>query len=183
MNHSVLIIPRNALKAAAALLMIAALTACGASKPQAASNEASNASDDAALKAALARARRPDPNACDMVTEAEMSDILGLTVSARDLHHSNGKSDCKWAAPSGFPAVELTVDWGDAEVAMQASGFMNKKEPGIVSPYDGIGDQAIAVGPTLWIKTGKDLVILTFTGVDNAPVKAKKIFDTAKARM
>jgi hypothetical protein len=52
-----------------------------------------------------------------------------------------------------------------------------------VSPYDGIGDQAIAVGPALMIKTGEDLVKLIFTGVDNAPVKARKIFDTAKARM
>ena len=48
---------------------------------------------------------------------------------------------------------------------------------------DGIGDQAIAVGPALMIKTGDDLVKLIFTGVDDAPVKAKKIFDTAKARM
>jgi hypothetical protein len=79
--------------------------------------------------------------------------------------------------------VEIKVDWGDGEVAMRAAAMMNRKEPGIADPYEGIGDQAIAVGPTLMIKTGEDLVQLIFTGVDDAPVKAKKIFDTAKARM
>lgn len=170
---------------AAAFVMIAAVTACGGSKQPAAGDAAGGDRDaaSAAAVAALVRAQRPAAKACDMVTEAEMSSILGVAVSAKDLTHSSGESDCKWAAPSGFPAVELEVDWGDGDVAMQASGFMSRKEPGIVGPYDGIGDQAIAVGPALMIKTGDDLVKLIFTGVDNAPAKAKKIFDTAKARM
>ena len=170
---------------ATALVIIAALTACGASKPPAAADGVASDRNgaSAAVAAAIARAQRPPAKACDMVTEAEMSTILGVAVSAEDLTHSSGESDCKWAAPSGFPALELEIDWGDGEVAMQASRFMNQKEPGIVSPYDGIGDEAVAVGPVLMIKTGDDLVKLTFTGVDNAPVKAKKIFDTAKARM
>ena len=176
--------PRAALQAAA-LVLIAAVTACGAAKKPAAGDGAAgdrDAASDAAV-AALARAQRPVAKACDMVTEAEMSGIVGVAVRAKDLTHSSGESDCKWAAPSGFPAVELEVDWGDGEVAMQASGFMRRKEPGIVSPYDGIGDDAIAVGPALMIRTGEDLVKLTFTGVEDAPRKAKKIFDTAKARM
>ncbi len=180
-NHPWLLRPRAAL-AATALVIIAGVTACGASKQPAADGPERDAAS-AAAAAALARAQRPAAKACEMVTEAEMSKILGVAVSARDLTHSSGESDCKWAAPSGFPAVELEVDWGDGEVAMRASGFMNQKEPGIVSPYDGIGDQAVAVGPALMIKTGEDLVKLIFTGVDDAPVKAKKIFDTAKARM
>ncbi len=176
--------PRGALQAAA-LLVIAALTACGASKPPAAGIGASADRDapSAAAVAALAPAQRPVAKACDMVTEAEMSGILGVAVSAKDLTHSSGESDCKWAAASGYPAVELEVDWGDGEVAMRAFGLMNRKEPGIASPYDGIGDQAIAVGPALMIQTGEDLMKMIFTGVDDAPLKAKKIFDTAKARM
>jgi hypothetical protein len=184
MNRPLLPRPRAALQAAA-LVMIAALTACGDSKQPAAGSAASTDRDaaSAAVVAALARAHSPVAKACDMVTEAEMSRILGVAVSAKDLTHSSGQSDCQWAAPSGFPAVELKVDWGDGEVAMRASAMMNRKEPGIADPYEGIGDQAIAVGPALMIKTGEDLVQLIFTGVDDAPVKAKKIFDTAKARM
>jgi hypothetical protein len=65
------------------------------------------------------------------------------------------------------------------------SGFnmLNRSEPGIGSPYEGIGDQAVAVGPTLMIKTGDDLMQLLFNGVDDAPAAAKKIFLTAKPRM
>jgi hypothetical protein len=66
---------------------------------------------------------------------------------------------------------------------MTAAGMMNQHEAGIASPYEGIGDQAVAVGPTLMIRTGEDLVQLVFSGVTDAPAAAKKIFDTAKPRM
>jgi hypothetical protein len=33
------------------------------------------------------------------------------------------------------------------------------------------------------IRTGEDLVSIVFSGVEDAPSKAKRIFDTAKARM
>ena len=66
---------------------------------------------------------------------------------------------------------------------MTGLGMLNKHEPGITSPYDGLGDQAIAVGPALMIRTGEDLVTITFSGVDDVPAKARRIFDTAKGRM
>jgi hypothetical protein len=56
-------------------------------------------------------------------------------------------------------------------------------EPGLANPYEGLGDQAAAVGPALMIRAGEDLVMLVFSGVDDAPSKAKRIFETAKARM
>jgi len=60
---------------------------------------------------------------------------------------------------------------------------LNRDEPGIGNPYDGVGDQAVAIGPTLMIKTGEDLMKLVFSGVDDAPAKARKIFQTAKPRL
>jgi len=51
----------------------------------------------------------------------------------------------------------------------------------IVNPFDGIGDQAISVGPALYIRTGEDLVTIVLTGVNDRPTVARKIFDTAKA--
>ena len=46
---------------------------------------------------------------------------------------------------SGFsPTVTLSVDWGDGEVAMSAASMMGQHEPGLTSPYDGIGDQDAA---------------------------------------
>ena len=111
-----------------------------------------------------------------------MSAILGAPVVADP--NRGGKTECDYKPASGMsPAVKLTVDWGDGKVAMTAMGMMGKREPGLTSPYDGIGDQASAVGPALMIRTGEDLVTIVFTGVTGAPAKAKRIFETAKPRM
>jgi hypothetical protein len=128
---------------------------------------------------------REDAKACDLVTSQEMSAILGTAVVGTDPDHkSSGLTTCDYS-PSGAstPSAEFSVEWGEAEIAMRATGATNKKEPDIADPYAGIGDQAAAVGPMLWIRSGKDLVKIMVSGVDDAPAKVKKIFDTAKARM
>ncbi len=122
-------------------------------------------------------------SACEMVTQSEMSAILGVAVATHDTTHSAGETACTYSAPSGFPTVQLEIDWGDGEAAMGAFAMLNRHEPGIGNPYDGLGDQAVAIGPTLMIRTGEDLVKLVFSGVDAAPEKARKIFATAKSRM
>jgi hypothetical protein len=172
-----------ALCRAAALIVLAAVAGCSSSaKPPGAAAPAT-AAPPAATQATAAAAKNSVASACEMVTAAQMSAILGVAVSAKDTTHSSGETECRYAAPSGFPAVDFAVDWGDGEIAMRAVNVVNAHEPGIASPYDGIGDQAAAVGPALMIRTGDDLVKLVFTGVEGAPAKAKKIFDTAKARM
>jgi hypothetical protein len=122
-------------------------------------------------------------SACEMVTQSEMSAILGVAVAAKDTTHSAGETACTYSAPSGSPTVQMEVDWGDGEAAMGAFAMLNRNEPGIGNPYDGVGDQAVAIGPTLMIRTGEDLVKLVFSGVDDAPAKARKIFQTAKPRL
>jgi hypothetical protein len=167
-----------ALCRAAALIVLAAMAGCSPSaKPPGA------AAAPAPAQATAAASKNTVASACEMVTATEMTAILGVAVSAKDTTHSSGETECRYAAPSGFPTVDLAVDWGDGEIAMRAVNMVNAHEPGIASPYDGIGDQAAAVGPALMIRTGDDLVKLVFTGVEGAPAKAKKIFDTAKARM
>jgi hypothetical protein len=143
-----------------------------------------NESKPAAAAAAAPPPAKPRATACDMVTEAEMSSILGGAVVAKNNDHSNGKTECIYTAAEGVsPYAELSVDWGSGEGAMTAMGMMNQKEPGIADPYEGIGDQAAAVGPTLMIRTGDDLMTIVFSGVTDVPAKAKRIFETAKARM
>lgn len=125
-------------------------------------------------------AARPELPACQLVTASEMSAIVGAPVAATP----DGDGKCTYQPAAGSsPYVELTVARGDGEVAMQAVGAMNRHEPGIADPYAGLGDQAAAVGPALMIRTGKDLVTIVFSGVDDTPARAKRIFDTAKARM
>ena len=65
---------------------------------------------------------------------------------------------------------------------MAGAGFAGKHEPGLTSPYDGIGDQAVAAGPALFIRTGDDLVTLVFSGVKDPRTVARKILETAKPR-
>jgi len=140
--------------------------------------------DSAAAAAAAAVPERTLLTACALVTQAEMSAIVGAAVVAETNDRSNGKTGCIYKAASGIsPYVEFSVDWGSGEAAMMATGMMGKQEPGLTSPYAGIGDQAAAVGPALMIRTGEDLVTIVFSGVDDVPAKAKRIFPTAKARM
>lgn len=140
--------------------------------------------DADSVASGTAPAERKTGTACEMVTIAEMSAILGAAVVAQANDRSSGKTECVYTAASGVsPYVELSVDWGSGEAAMMATSLMRKLEPGLTSPYAGIGDQASAVGPTLMIRTGDDLMTIVFSGVDDLPGKAKAIFTTAKARM
>lgn len=144
---------------------------------------------DSATAVAVATTESPSQEkerlrACALVTEAEMSAILGSAVVAEANDRSSGRTECIYKPAQGVsPYVEFSVDWGGGEAAMTAMGMMGQAEPGIASPYAGIGDQAAAVGPTLMIRTGEDLVSLVFSGTADTPKKAKRIFDTAKARM
>jgi hypothetical protein len=162
---------------APALTLLALLAGCNASNtpPPGAT---------AAAEATPAPAEKASPQACDLVTQAEMSAILGGAVVAKNNDHSNGKTECIYTAATGIsPYAELSVDWGSGEGAMMGVGMLAQKEPGIASPYEGIGDQAVAVGPALMIRTGEDLITIVFSGVDDVPPKARKIFETLKARM
>ncbi|MEO6447524.1 MAG: hypothetical protein ABIZ91_05940 [Gemmatimonadaceae bacterium] len=124
------------------------------------------------------------PMACAMVTSSEMSEILGSTVVGQPNDRSTGSTECIYQPSEGVsPYVELSVDWGGGEAAMQAMGMRGQADTGITNPYAGIGDQAAAVGPSLMIRTGDDLVKIVFSGVDDAPAAARRIFSTARARM
>lgn len=149
-----------------------------------------NVALESQLSAPTAAAESPPPEqrqpltACAMVTGAEMSKILGSSVTAEPHEGTADQTKCIYkpaSAPS--PYVEFTLNRGDGEAAMSAAGMMDQYKPGMISPYDGIGDQAIAVGTTLMIRTGEDLVQLVFSGVTDAPKAAKQIFETAKPRM
>ena len=167
------------------LLCVPAFTAC--SGPPAAPASAEVAQEQASSSAPTpveAQAPRTPATACELVTATEMSEILGTVVSAEPNEGSSGKTECIYKpAEAPSPYVEFSVEWGEGETAMRAVGAMGQHEPGIASPYDGIGDQAAAVGPALMIRRGADLVTIVFSGVDDAPSTAKKIFDTANARM
>jgi hypothetical protein len=130
------------------------------------------------------RPEKARATACELVTGAEMSVILGGKVVPKINDRSAGKTECIYTAAEGVsPYAELSLEWGSGADAMLAADMMNKREPGIADPYEGVGDQAVAVGPTLMIRSGDDLITLVFSGVDDVPARARRIYDTVKARM
>lgn len=138
-----------------------------------------------AMDERAADARVKGRTACEILPAATMSTLLGSSVAAEASGNpAGGQTKCVYtSAGEGGPYAELSVDRGDGESGMAASGFMQKQLPGAVNPYDGIGDQAMSVGPALLIRTGGDLVTIVLSGVKNRPALAKKIFDTARAGM
>jgi hypothetical protein len=160
---------------------IAVLTACAgadtASPAQGAGERA------AAAPAASVAAPKAPPTACTLVTEAEMSKILGAEVKGT-ADEGGGSTACNYKPATGmFPAVEFKVDWGNASAAMIASGMLSRIEPGITNPLEGLGDKAAQIGPALWVQVGEDLVTITAMGVDDGIAKAKQMVDTARPRM
>jgi hypothetical protein len=129
---------------------------------------------------AVATPARKMLDACTLVSATEMSAILGATVVSK----ATSRSKCIYKPANEIsPYAEFSVDWGDGRVAMKGIGMTEEHEPGITSPYDGLGDQAAAVGPALMIRTGEDLVTIVFSGVADTPAAARRVFDTAKAKM
>jgi hypothetical protein len=117
--------------------------------------------------------------ACTLVTDIEMSTILGAPVQGE----ATGRFKCIYKAKSGTtPYVEFSMDYGDGAAGMAGVGLAGAHESGLTSPYEGIGDQAAAAGPALFIRTGDDLITLVFSGVSDVPAAAKKIVDTVRAK-
>lgn len=168
---------------ALATLLLALPSMCGCSKP-AASPASATATEGNSTEAATALPAPPLARACELVTSVEMSTILGSAVVGTPNEGSVGKTECIYKPAEAIsPYVELSVTWGDGRAAMTAMGMMGNIEPGIANPYEGLGDQAAAVGSTLMIRSGEDLVTLSFSGIDDTPAVARKVFDTAKGRM
>ena len=142
------------------------------------------ASKTVSQETAPAPAPSAEKHACDLVTASEMSAILGTTVQGVVDEHATDQTGCQYATADGTgPHVDFQVNWGDGRVALQAAGVMGRLEPGIENPYQGIGDEAAAMGPALMVRTGEDLITLTFSGVDDAPARARTIVDFARRRM
>jgi hypothetical protein len=160
---------------AAIVLGLAVLAACSHGEPP----------PQAVATTHGAPAAPAEVKACTLVSEAEMTAILGGAVIAKaDDGESNGQTSCTYSPASGIsPYAELKVEWGMADAAMMAGRMAASIEPGLASPYAGLGDQAITAGPAIMIRRGEDLLTIVLSGVDDVPEAAKKIYETAAARM
>jgi len=169
-----------------ASLIATVLVSCSspADAPPPSTSTSTSTSTSAAPAVAVVDSQEQSAKACELVTAVEMSAILGSTVTAGANDRSYGKTQCIYMPTVGIsPYVELAVEWGEGRAAMQAAGAMEQHEPGIASAYEGVGDQAVAVGTTLMVRRGEDLITIVLSGIDDAPAAAKKIFDSADSKM
>jgi outer membrane protein OmpA-like peptidoglycan-associated protein len=121
--------------------------------------------------------------ACEMLPAAEMSAILGSSVTAEG-DKGGGSTTCRYQRVGGtFPFVELTIDWGAGAVAMSGFGLLARHEPGMVDPLAGLGDQATAIGPAVMVRLGDDLLNLTLTGVEDHVGVAHRVVAALRPRM
>lgn len=162
-------------------LILAAVVLAACSKQEPAAPPSAAAATASAATAAPAKAAA---TACEMVTQAAMSTILGAEVVAK-ADEGMGRTGCIYLPASGTgPALEFRVEWGMAQIAIKGVGMAGRAEPGLANPLAGLGDQAAEMGPALMIATGEDLVTITFGGlVDDRLPKAKAILELVKARL
>ena len=128
----------------------------------------------------------PEPkqlSACEMVTAAEMTVLLGGSVTAQD-GPTNGQTSCNYRAVNGnSPNAELKIEWGSGEGGMIGAGLANSQEPGLADPLAGLGERAVSMGPAIMIKRGEDLVTIMLSGVDDRMPAVKGIYALVDKRM
>jgi hypothetical protein len=163
--------------------------------------------ETAAVSAAAPAATKVRVRACDMVTEAEMSAILGGAVAAAPGGNERppAQTECVYSSIDGpapiwepqsyadtqavaGPYAEIQVDWGggDTQSLDTAAGLINKPAPTVgVDPLAGLGDRAYQVIPTqIFISVNGDLMMIRFAPrADDVIAKARRIFETAKGRL
>jgi len=161
----------------------------------------------AAVSAAAPAATKVRGKACDMVTEAEMSAILGGAVAAAPGGNERPPSstECIYSSIDGpapiwepqsyaegqaiaGPYAEIQVDWGggDPQTMDTSVGLINRAAPtAAVDPLAGLGDRAYQVTPTqVFISLNGDLMMIRFAPrADDVIAKARRIFETAKGRL
>ncbi len=164
-----------------AVLAGLALSACG--QKSAEPNTAADTATAAAENAPQSTDPHDDVQACKLITLEEMKAMLGAEVVAT-AEEGGGSTRCVWNPPSGgMPMAELKIEWGMAEAALTAMGMLSKHEPGINSPYDDLGDEAVVTGPVVMIKKDQDLFSIMSVGAGNPDAIIRKIYETAVARL
>ena len=170
-------------------LSVPLLQACSQSAPTApaaAETNVSAAATPAAAPAAAAPVSSDPHQACNLVTAAEMSSIVGspMTATPHDDSSLPSVSNCAYSPASGpGSSVDLTVMYGDGESTLKMDREMKNHDLEADKKFAGVGDDAVVVPPAVQIRQGKDLLVLMLVGFDDEPATAKKIVDTAKARM
>ena len=152
----------------------------GADAPAA---SAAPAAEPGAGATAAAAATTPALPACDLVTAAEMSAIMGTELRAIPSPPRGERTECTYMPPAGAGSYAiLAVAPGEGEATMQGLGAAGSIDPALARSLEGIGDQAVMNGEMLNVRSGADLVQITLSGVDDVPGRARRVYDTVKSK-
>ena len=171
----------------ACTVAVSVLAGCSAPTPASTETVAAPATTPATASTATAPApvAPGDPHhACNLVTAKEMSAILGSAVVATPHDPTEGVTECTYS-PAGDrgPTVEMTVYKSDGGSPLDAVREMSHHDAAADLPYKGIGDDSVYEGPAVVILQGDNIISLMIIGVADEAAAARKIVDTAKARM
>jgi hypothetical protein len=125
------------------------------------------------------------PKACELVSAADMSTVLGTAVAA-SADDRGGQTKCTYETAGGeigAPYAEVQLNWGDGAAGMKGAGAMESQLGPAMGDLAGLGDQATAVGPMILIRRGEDLITLVISGVSDSTAAAKSIYGLLNARL
>jgi hypothetical protein len=140
-----------------------------------------------------------DRNACELLTEAEVSAVAGVPVKAKETHRETGRSDCEWVGADSLMRLGLVGYWtGGKEgweilaVSRGAAKEIIQQTEGVAldsvvkaGPVTGLGDKAF-FSPLLPSLVLKDDVLLEFTVtmlVDKPEVHFRPLATKALSRL
>jgi hypothetical protein len=162
-------------------LLALQLGAC--SKPAGDSAATDAPATTAAATPASAPAATPALSACELVTAAEISTIMGTELNATPSPPRGTRTECTYMPKAGAASYAiLAIAPGEGEAAMQGLGVAGNIDPALARSLEGIGDQAVMNGEMLNVRRGADLVQITLSGVDDVPGRARRVFETLRAK-
>ncbi len=125
------------------------------------------------------------PTACELVSAADMSAVLGSAVAAV-ADDRGSQTKCTYESAGGEISgayAEVQLNWGDGVAGMKGAGAVEPQLGPVMSQLAGLGDQATSVGPMILIRRGSDLITLVISGVSNSTAAAKRIYGLLDARL
>lgn len=126
--------------------------------------------------------------ACDLVTAAEMSTILGRAVTATTNDRSPNDVGCVYTPAGASEAIlDLRIEDGAGPATMAAAGLAGSVSAGtgMLNPLQGVGEQAVylEVAGQVMIDAGDDLVQVSLTDIADPLPKVRRIYEIARPRM
>jgi hypothetical protein len=106
--------------------------------------------DSSGEKAASAGGARTgiDRNACDLLTEAEVSAVAGVPVTARETNREEGRSDCGWFDAGNIIHMGLVGYWTGGPQGWEIMAASRGMAKDIIQSAEGVAlDSVVQAGP------------------------------------